>query len=94
MQEKLKKRFPQYGTTNELNSFGNYLNPCCKGVHLKLVEKFEETKDSLELRLKEWKKDEAEDVIEEQEDSCRATTKALSHRNVEETNETEGDCDV
>ena len=78
LQEKMKKRFPQYGTTNELNSFGNYLNPCCNGVHLKLVEKFEETKDSLELRLKEWKKDEAEDVIEEQEETAVEPPQKLS----------------
>ena len=52
LQENIRKRFPQYGTDRDLNAFGNYLNPSCKGVHLKLVHKFEQTKALLEEKLK------------------------------------------
>ena len=54
LQENIRKRFPQYGTDRDLNAFGNYLNPCCKGVHLKLVHKFEQTKFLLEEKLNLW----------------------------------------
>ena len=52
------ERFPKYGT-------GNYLNPCCQGIHLKLVNKFDQTKVKLEERLNEWNKRDLEDADEE-----------------------------
>ena len=79
LKENLQKRYPHYGTRLDLNSFGNYLNPCCKGVHLKLVEKFEETKDLLEHKLKLWKKDETEnETMEEAEESSTEMLRKLS----------------
>ena len=70
LQENIRKRFPQYGTDRDLNAFGNYLNPCCKGVHLKLVHKFEQTKALLEEKLKLWKKEETvHDDLEEEAES-------------------------
>ena len=78
LRQNIKNRFPMYGTNNELNSFGNYLNPCCKGVHLKLVSKFGATKDLLEHRLKEWKKDEDESVFEEEDEVSIHSPQKLS----------------
>ena len=62
LKERMEDRFPNFGTDIWLNCFGNYLNPCCKGVHLKLVKKFESTKDAMEEKLKVWKKEPAVDV--------------------------------
>ena len=74
MQNLFSKRFPNYGTENELNSFGNYLNPSCQGVHLKVVNKFESTKIKLEEKLGEWKKEESES---ENENTQSSKTKRL-----------------
>ena len=52
LKERMEDRFPNFGTDIWLNCFGNYLNPGCKGVHLKLVKKFESTKDAMEEKLK------------------------------------------
>jgi hypothetical protein len=63
LKQKFEERFPEYGTEIWLNSFGNYLNPSCKGIHLKLVNKFEITKENMENKLKAWKKEpETEDI--------------------------------
>ena len=54
LREKLNNRFPQFGTDRSLNCMGNLLNPSLKGVHLKLVDKFEQTKKAMEEKLEEW----------------------------------------
>ena len=64
MAKLFSERFPKYGTGNELNAFGNYLNPCCQGIHLKLVNKFDETKVKMEKRLDDWNKTNLEDTNE------------------------------
>ena len=74
MQNLFSKRFPNYGTDNELNSFGNYLNPSCQGVHLKVVNKFESTKIKLEEKLEEWKKEESESEKENTQSSRESDT--------------------
>ena len=53
MRAKLSDRFPEFGTDRPLNCMGNLLNPSLKGVHLKLVDKFEETKRQMEEMLVE-----------------------------------------
>ena len=35
LKERMEDIFPNFGTDIWLNCFENYLNPCCKGVHLK-----------------------------------------------------------
>ena len=55
LREKLQKRFPDFGTDRELHRFGNYMNPSLKGLHLKLLKIFNETKEELEEKLGEWK---------------------------------------
>ena len=45
---------------------GNYLNPSLKEVHLKLVDQFLDTKNDMEKKLNEWKKEETENEIEEE----------------------------
>lgn len=62
LSENLNSRFPDFGTNRDLNSFGNYLNPCLKGIHLKSMRKLEETKDALEEKLGVWKKDDMADT--------------------------------
>ena len=59
--KQLEERFPEYGTNREESCEGNYLNPHLKGIHLKNLNKFEETKNAMEEKLKEWKKEETED---------------------------------
>ena len=53
----------------------NYLNPTCQGIHLKLVNKFEQTKDNLEEMLSVWKGEKNDDEVEE---STVETTKLSS----------------
>ena len=64
----LQKRFPVFGMDNELNCMGNYLNPVTKGIHLKLVNKFEETKELMEVKVVEWNVVQDDDLEEEDED--------------------------
>ena len=48
-QQLLKEnRFPDFGMHRPLNCFGNYLNPSLKGIHLKLKNTLQNTKDLLE----------------------------------------------
>lgn len=70
LQDKLfVDRFPEYGTQNDLNAFGNYLNPSCQGIHLKLMKKFEDTKKKLEEKHKEWSELETtEEILENNDD--------------------------
>ena len=88
LREKLRFRFPEFGTDRLVNCFGNFLNPSIKGVHLKLVGKFDSTKDELEEKLEEWKAAqgetlEDEDVMMEEEDEepkKLSATEALKKR--------------
>ena len=68
LRAKMNFRFPEFGTDRLINCFGNLLNPSTKGVHLKLVGKFESTKDDLEEKLGEWKADHGVVVMEVDED--------------------------
>lgn len=54
----LKIRCPDFGGDRNKNCFKSFLNPCTKGVHLKEIQKFQENKDILEEKIKEWKKEE------------------------------------
>ena len=65
LRTQLQERFPEFGADRELSCFGNYLNPSIKGIHLKLVDKFESTKVDLENKLVTWKSSEQ---MEEEED--------------------------
>ena len=67
LREKLNSRFPQFGTDRSLNRMGNLLNPALKGVHLKLVDKYEETKKEMEEKLKEWMEEEMDKPVEEED---------------------------
>ena len=53
------------------------MNPCCKGVHLKLVKKFESTKDAMEDKLKLWKKEPVA-VIDTNDEFENTSTQKLS----------------
>ena len=79
LREKLNSRFPKFGTDRSLNCMGNLLNPSLKGVHLKLVDKFEQTKKLMEEKLEEWMGVEMEKPIEEEEqDDGRSPPAKLS----------------
>ena len=67
LREKLEVRFPKFGTDRELHRFGNYLNPCLKGLHLQLLHIFEDTKDEMEEKLGEWKIGEKDEIELEEE---------------------------
>ena len=54
---------------------GNYLNPSLKGVHLELVDKFQDTKNDMEEKLNEWEKEESENEIEIEEESVEPPRK-------------------
>ena len=43
LKSQIEFRFPGYGTDRDENCFANYLDPVLKGLHLKSVNKFEET---------------------------------------------------
>ena len=47
LREKLEVRFPKFGTDRELHRFGNYLNPCLKGLHLHLLNILDNTKEEM-----------------------------------------------
>ena len=68
LRAKLNARFPEFGTDRLINCFGNLLNSSAKGVHLKLVGKFESTKDDNEEKLGEWKSDHGLDMMEVDDD--------------------------
>ena len=79
LREKLNTRFPEFGTDRPINCFGNMLNPSTKGVHLKLVGKFDSTKDDLEEKLGEWKAEHGEMMEDEaMEDQVMEEPKKLS----------------
>ena len=80
LRRKLNTRFPEFGTDRLISCFGNMLNPSTKGVHLKLVGKFESTKDYLEEKLGEWKAEHGEMMAEEEvmEDEVMEEPKKLS----------------
>ena len=80
LKQKVEERFPDYGTEIWLNCFGNYLNPCCKGVHLKLVNKYAITKQNMENKLKAWQKEpEIDDILDRSaEDEVVSHPKTLS----------------
>ena len=48
LKSQIEFRFPDYGTDRDDNCFANYLDPVLKGLHLKAVNKFEETLIKLE----------------------------------------------
>ena len=54
---------------------GNYLNPSLKGVHLKLFDKFQDTKNDMEEKSNEWEKEESENEIEIEEESVEPPRK-------------------
>ena len=79
LREKLNSRFPKFGTDRSLNYMGNLINPSLKGVHLKLVDKFEQTKKLMVEKLEEWMGVEMEKPIEEEEqDDGRSPPAKLS----------------
>jgi hypothetical protein len=71
MQKIFQERFPDYGTGKDLAAMGNYLNPTCQGIHLKLVKKFDQTKDTIEENLSVWKgeKNDEDEVLMNVEES-------------------------
>ena len=70
LRDQLNERFPKFGGNKELNCMGNYLNPTLKGIHLKETKLFEETKDLMEEKLGDWKKEgEGLDNPTEEDDS-------------------------
>ena len=80
LQGQLLRRFPDYGTDRELSCFGNYLNPSIKGVHLKITDKFDSTKEKLEEKLNTWKQDKEVDNNDNPDDpeEVEPPTKKLS----------------
>ena len=52
--KQLETRFLAYSSRVDLNCYGNYLDPSLKGLHLKLLENFDETKDKLGNILQEF----------------------------------------
>ena len=52
--KQLETRFPAYGSRVDLNCYGNYLDPSLTGLHRKLLENFDETKDKLGNILQEF----------------------------------------
>ena len=79
LDEELEKRFPEYGTTNLVNSMSNYLNPRLKGVHLKLLGKMEEVKEDMEEKLGEWRKEKEDEVkVVQEEEMEKEAPKKLS----------------
>ena len=78
MQNLFSKRFPNYGTDNELNSFGNYMNPSCQGVHLKVINKFKSTKIKLEEELEKKSKSENKNTQSSRESDSEDSPKKVS----------------
>ena len=64
-------RFPNFGMENPLNCMANYLNPYLQGCHLRLQgrRKFDETKEMMEEKLKEWKDSTEKEVEVELEEN-------------------------
>ena len=60
--KQLETRFPAYSSRVDLNCYGNYLDPSLKGLHLKLLENFDETKDKLGNILQEFISEETEEL--------------------------------
>ena len=54
---------------------GNYLNPSLKGVHLKLIDQFQDTKNDMEEKMNEWKTEQSENEIEVEEESVEPPRK-------------------
>ena len=50
------------GSRVDLNCYGNYLDPSLKGLHLKLFENFDETKNKLGNILREFISEETEEL--------------------------------
>ena len=46
----------------DLNCYGNCLDPSLKGLHLKLLEKFDETKEKLGNSLQQFISEETEEL--------------------------------
>ena len=53
LRQQIQFRFPEYATNREENCFANYLDPVLKGLHLKAVDKFEDTLNKLEALANE-----------------------------------------
>ena len=87
LKKQLESRFPAYGSRVDLNCYGNYLDPSLKGLHLKLLEIFDDTKNKLGNILQEftsedtdefeWQENEALDNQEEGEEDPRSKLKKL-----------------
>ena len=60
--KQLETRFPAYGSRVDLNCYGNYLDPSLKGLHRKLLENFDGTKDKLGNILQEFISEETEEL--------------------------------
>ena len=60
--KQLETRFPAYGSRVDLNCYGNYLDPSFKGLHRKLLENFDGTKDKLGNILQEFISEETEEL--------------------------------
>ena len=60
--KQLETRFPACGSKVDLNCYGNYLDPSLKGLHLKLFENFDETKNKLGNILHEFISEETEEL--------------------------------
>ena len=78
LREEMSIRFPQFGTDRKINCFANFLNPSTKGVHLKLVSKYESTLEELEECLGEWKGDLGRDAMIVDEDEVEEQPKKLT----------------